>query len=260
MSEYDNHELMATVELASRYYGTELMKGSGKDRDLMRGYVASRRLYAPMAEAFRIGYAPQSVGGRPWILHKIPDEKLLLAAGILTKTSQGLMDPMEGRLLFPQVNPSGKFVGFVGRSIGKNRKDKYLATGLTPIFRRTESLFRIDKARPFIESNGYAIVVEGLLDSALLFQVGVRNVVATGTKAMTDPQAQILARYTSRIEVMFDNDIEGKEGAEELRRRNLRHFAAIDFRAYPPKFKDPAEWVAAELDKAIQRQQAAVLG
>lgn len=256
---YDNHELMAAVELASRHYQTELARGSGRDRDQARGYIAARRLFAPMVDQFRIGYAPPGKA-QPWILYKIPDQELLLAAGILSKREDGkLFDPMEGRVVFPQVNPSGKYVGFVGRALTQ-RPDKYLSTSLTPIFRRTESLYRIDKSRAAIESEGFAIVVEGLLDSALLFQVGVRNVVATGTKSMTDPQAQVLARYTTKVEVMFDNDQAGREGFDEMYRRRARYFGKMTWREYPAKFNDPADWVSHQIDRAIQRQEVAVLG
>jgi DNA primase len=250
---------MAAVELSAKYYSTELMKGTGRDRGAARNYIMSRRLFAPMLESFRIGYAPPPVNGRPWILTKIPEEQLLLEAGIVSRNPEtgSLFDPMEGRVVFPQVNPSGKYVGFVGRSL-VTKKDKYLATPVTSVFRRTEVLFRIDKARPNIEAVNSAIVVEGLLDAALLFQVGVRNVVATGTKAMTDPQAQILSRYTNRIEVMFDNDTEGREGFDEMYRRRAKHFASMTWREYPAKFKDPADWVADQIARNIGMQQAAV--
>lgn len=259
---YDNHELMAAVELASRYYGTELMSGPAAATGRARGYVMGRRLFHPMIELFRVGYAPTQVGPQPWIMGKMGgDRELLKAAGLVNETPDGrLYDPMAGRVLFPQVNPAGKYLGFVGRDITGDGADKYLSTGSTPIFRRGEVLYRIDRARRGIERTKTVIVVEGLLDAALLFQVGVRNAVATGTKAMTDAQAQILARYATNVEVMFDNDPKGKEGFEEVRRRRGGNFKSVTWRSYPAKFNDPADWVADQIDRAIQRQEAAVAG
>ncbi len=259
---FDNHELMAAVEMASRYYGTELMKGAGVGPDKARGYVANRRLFQPMVELFRVGYAPATGGPTPWILGKMGGKRrLLVAAGILNETGDGrVYDPMAGRVVFPQVNPAGKFLGFVGRDITGDGKDKYLATGSTPIFRRAEVLYRIDRARRGIERSRTVIVVEGLLDAALLFQIGVKNVVATGTKAMTDPQAQILSRYARKLEVMFDNDEKGREGFDEVRKRRGGHFETVTWKDYPGKYGDPAEWVADQIDRAIQRQEAAVVG
>ncbi len=256
----DNYELMAAVQLATKWYCTELLRGSGSDRDRARAYLGQRRLFAPMVEQFAIGYSPRLVGQVPWILTKMPDRALLLAAGILNETEDNrIYDPMEGRLLFPQVNASGKFLGFVGRALpGAVGKDKYLATGVTPIFRRQEILYRIDKSRATMEALSTAIVVEGLLDAVLMFQVGIRNVVATGTKAMSDPQAQILQRYVKDVEVMFDNDPGGMEGYRELKRRRGGYFAKVEWKSYPAKFKDPAEWVANQIDWAIANQQAAI--
>lgn len=257
---HDNHELMAVVELAAKMYATELMRGRGQDRDRARGYIGSRRLFAPMVEQLRIGYAPRGNAQRPWILGKINERRLLIEAGILNETENDqVYDPMEGRIVLPQVNASGKYLGFVGRSLVE-KKDKYLSTGVTPIFRRSEILYRIDRARQHIEKSRTVIVVEGLLDAALMLQVGVHNVVSTGTKGMSDPQAQILQRYAHRVEVMFDNDIEGRAGFEEVKRRRGKYFAKVAWKEYPAKFKDPAEWAAKQIDWAIQRQEAAVVG
>jgi len=231
VSRYDNHELMAAVELASQHYGNEMMQGIGVDRDAARTYVGQRRLFSPMIEKFRVGYAPTSAG---WLLGKnIAHPDLLVAAGLLNR------------------------LGFVGRSI-KISRDKYLSTGSTPIFRRAEVLYRIDRARRSIESTRTVIVVEGLLDAALMFQVGIRNVVATGTKAMTDSQAQILARYALKVEVMFDNEPEARKAFDLIRRRRGTMFQEMSWREYPAKFNDPADWVAARIDRLVTDQQAAV--
>lgn len=258
---YDNHELMAAVELASRYYGTELMKGTSQATGRARGYIAHRRLFQPMVELFRVGYAPAG-GSTPWILGKMGgDRQLLIAAGLINETAEGrVYDPMAGRVVFPQVNPAGKYLGFVGRDITGDGKDKYLSTGSNAIFRRAEVLYRIDRARRGMERSKTVIIVEGLLDAALLFQVGVKNVVATGTKAMTDPQAQILARYAKKLEVMFDNDESGREGFEEVRKRRGGYFESVTWKDYPAKYGDPADWVSAQIDRAIQRQEAATVG
>ena len=254
-----NHELMAAVELASKFYMNELLTGHGQDRDHARGYVAQRRLFRPMVEQFAVGYSPLWSGERPWILGKVHNEDLLIEAGILNRTEAGrLYDPMQGRIVFPQVNPGGKFLGFVGRSFRSGAADKYLSTGSSPIFRRHEVLYRIDRARRSIEMERTVIIVEGLLDAALMFQVGVRNVVATGTKGLSDAQAQLLARYATRLEVMFDNDDHGREGFRDVKRRRAGYFEYVGLRSYPAKYGDPADWVSGQIDKAILRQEAVV--
>lgn len=249
---YDAYELMAVVELVSKIYHEELMNGSGSDRAKARNYIGGRRLFAPAVEQFRIGYAPAG-GGRPWILGKTGNAKLLIEAGVLIETDDGgLYDPMEKRIVFPQVNPSGKYLGFTGRTVPGNYApsgERYMTTRLTPIFRRHEILYRVDLARDFIIGEKSVIIVEGMLDAALMFQVGIKNVVAVGSKALTDPQAQILARYAANLQIMFDNNEQGRHGASEARRRRGIHFKQVSTLDYPARFDDPAEWVAARIDR-----------
>lgn len=255
---YDNYELMAAVETASRLYHHSLMKSPSVEANVARSYIASRKLFSPAAEQFRLGYAPKLIG-KPFILTKMTNAKLLVEAGLLREGQDGrLYDPLEGRILFPQVNPSGKFLGFVGRRIGDGDSEKYLATGATEIFRRTESLFRIDMARREIEARNSVIIVEGMFDAVLMWQVGIRNVVSTGTKALTAAQSQILQRYTDRLEIMFDNDDEGRKGAEEVRRRRGFEFSSVTIREYPERFNDPGKWVEDRIERAIRNQQAAI--
>jgi len=249
---YDDYELMAAVELASKIYHQELMTGTGSDRVRARNYIASRRLFAPGVEQFRIGYAPEG-GARPWILGKTGNAKLLIEAGVLQEAKSGVLyDPMEKRIVFPQVNPSGKYLGFTGRTvpgIWLGETQRYTTTRLTSIFRRHEVLYRIDLARDSIVGEKSAIIVEGMLDAALMFQVGIHNVVAVGSKMLTDPQAQILARYADNLQIMFDNNEAGRDGTSETRRRRGIHFKQVSTLDYPARFDDPAEWVANRIDR-----------
>jgi len=258
---YDAYELMAAVELASKIYHEELMHGSGYDRVRARNYIGSRRLFAPTVEQFRIGYVPEG-GAKPWILGKTGNAKLLIEAGILVETDEGVLhDPMEKRIVFPQVNPSGKYLGFTGRTVPGDYipgRERYMTTRQTPVFRRHEVLYRIDLARSSIIADKTVIVVEGMLDAALMFQVGIKNVVAVGSKALTDPQAQIIARYADNLQIMFDNNDAGREGASEARRRRGIHFKQVSTLDYPARFDDPADWVANRIDRVSENSPVGV--
>jgi DNA primase len=177
----------------------------------------------------------------------------LIKAGLLVEGQNGLVDPMAGRVVFPQMAPSGQVVGFVGRAIDPSVSEsyKYVATPQTDLFRRSEVLYRIDLSFRSIISDGSALVVEGPLDAVLLWQIGQRNTVSTGTARMTDAQAQILARYTKRIEVMFDMDDAGSEAFDALRRSRGSFFESVERRLIPVPFKDPAEWVQSVIDRRL---------
>jgi len=236
--------LSQVVRDVSSAYAAELRKKSpGPGLKRVFGYLADRGIYSHAVEEFSLGFAlPDSTGVVvPLKTGHSPAD--LMAVGAIVRVEGGrYVDPLAGRLIFPQATPGGHMVGFIGRSIGGNAHDKYRATTATDLFRRSELLYRIDRARPFIEAEGAALVVEGYIDAVVLWQMGLRHVVAVGTATLSEPQAQILARYAGRLNIMFDNDEPGSEGFLAARKSRARWFAAIDRVTYPSTFKDPADW------------------
>ena len=250
------------VEKAALYYHRELLQGqNGAGR--ARAYLGERRVFAPTAELFKLGYAPErGSGALSWLQAKIgATDTELLDAGLLVRSESGvLVDPMAGRVVFPQASPSAKYVGFVGRLLGQDgRKDKYLSTPRSDIFRRAEVLYRIDIAKQSIITEGWALVVEGMLDAVLLWQVGQRNVIASGTTALTDAQAQIVSRFAQKIEVMFDSGPVEYEAYERIRKQRGSYFPkGVEWKAVPGGASDPAEWAQRQIDNAIISQQPVI--
>lgn len=245
------HELYRVLDVASRLYHQALIKPVHSGAHAARSYLAERRVFGPVIDLFRMGYSPSP----SWIvdrLHEV-DRGVLVEAGLLVEGRDGLVDPMAGRIVFPQTSPAGQVVGFVGRAFDPAVSEgyKYVSTPQTSVYRRSEILYRIDLARRSVISEGRALVVEGPLDAVLLWQIGQQNVVATGTARMTDAQAQILARYTQRLDVMFDSDDSGREAFDRLRRERGGLFLSVDRKLVPPPFKDPADWVRAQIDRRI---------
>lgn len=244
---------MQLVDVASRLYHHELVKGVGSSGNA-RYYLGERRVFGKAMEVFRLGFAPRTMGD-PWIKRKLEGVSTgtLLEAGLLTEGQNGLVDPMGGRVIFPQTTPAGQVVGFMGRAIDPSVSEgyKYVSTAQTPLFRKAEILYRIDMAYRPIMSEQKAIVVEGPLDAVLLWQIGQHNVVATGTARMTDAQAQILARYTKKLEVMFDSDDAGDAAFDQLRRQRGQFFQSVERRLVPVPFKDPAEWIRSVIDRRL---------
>lgn len=246
--------LMRMVAAAAQLYNNHLLRGAQQTANMARRYVSDRTIFEPAVTTFKIGYSPpRSNGSPPWVLSRLGlDTDAALAAGLVVYDRSGdLVDPMAGRLVFPQANPQGRFVGFVGRLLGdSDRRDKYLATPRTEIFRRSEIVYRLDMAYRAIESQNTAVVVEGLLDAVLLWQVGIKHAVATGTVGMTDAQAQLIARHANNVEVMFDNDRHGREAFDRLRRYRGQFFGRVTWKDYPTKFADPAEFAVAAMHRA----------
>lgn len=254
---YEPAELQRLIDLASRLYHVELSNGSLAAASA-RIYLGERRVFAKAIDQFRLGFCPRSNGGRPWLLQKLESSGykpgMLEAAGLMVRgRDDQLVDPMAGRVVFPQVNPAGQVIGFVGRAISEQVSEsyKYVASPATVVFRKSEILYRIDMSYRSIMSENRAIVVEGPLDAILMWQIGQPNTVAVGTARMTDAQAQTLARYTKRIEVMFDRDDAGDEAFSKLRKERGVHFEKVERRDVPAPYKDPAEWIRSVIDRKL---------
>jgi DNA primase len=244
--------LARVIDIAARLYHTELSRAVSMGARGALEYLRERRVFAKAVDVFRLGYAPKTAG-QPWIASRIQvPEKTLFEAGLLVFGKGGaLVDPMAGRLVFPQTTAGGDVVGFLGRAIDPEVPEgyKYVATPQTALFRRSEVLYRIDLAFRTIASGNLALVVEGPLDAVLLWQIGQHNVVATGSKRMTDAQAQILARYTQRLEVMFDRGED--EAFDKLRSSRGMFFSSVEKRPVPPPHKDPADWIRSVIDQRL---------
>jgi DNA primase len=85
---------------------------------------------------------------------------------------------------------------------------KYLNTP----FAKGCHLFGLFEAKAHILQDNFAVVVEGQFDVIKAWEKGICNVVATGSSSLTAYQLSLLARYTDRIVLLFDNDDAGDQG------------------------------------------------
>jgi DNA primase len=91
---------------------------------------------------------------------------------------------------------------------------KYLNSPETPVFRKGELLYLLDKAGDSIRKNGHAIVVEGYTDAIACHRAGVTNAVATLGTALTEGHLRVLGRYAKKVKLVFDSDAAGQKAAE----------------------------------------------
>jgi DNA primase len=180
-------------------------------------YLLGRGFTSEIAEEFQIGYAPESWDGllkearkgsiRPEILEK---------AGLVVprKDERGYYDRFRGRLMFPVLNPSGRVVGFGGRTLTNDKKGpKYLNSPETRIFRKSRTLYGLFQSRLGIRREDRALLVEGYTDVMRLHQFGLDYGVATSGTALTEEQAKLLTRYTKNVILVFDGDSAGFNAA-----------------------------------------------
>jgi len=124
------------------------------------------------------------------------------------------MDRFRGRIMFPIYNTFGKVVGFSGRilpSFDTGEVGKYVNSPETLIFNKSKILYGLDKTKQNIRQSKAAILVEGQMDLLMLYQDGVRNVVATSGTALTGHHLEVLKKLAEKLIIFFDSD-KGRNG------------------------------------------------
>ncbi len=207
-------------------------------------YLQRRGLSDASIESFELGFAPDGWDGllRHALTRGVRDEDLL-AVGLLSENERGRRyDRFRNRVIFPIKDGMGRVVGFAGRVLDDSLP-KYLNTPETELFRKAELLYGLDRARPAIRKSGEAIVVEGYMDVIALHQTGFVNAVAALGAALTERQAELLARLDAkRVYLAFDADEAGQRAVlsgldQAVGRRLLVRAVQV------PHGKDPADAV-----------------
>ncbi|MCS7227380.1 MAG: DNA primase [Endomicrobia bacterium] len=199
-----------------------------------RQYLISRGVKIDTIEKFKIGFAPadnyicENYKLLPELKDKNCDLSTLYKAGIINfKTDQygnknydQPYDCFKNRIVFPIYNLTGKVVGFGGRILPGSIEldDKfiqppvYLNTTETTIFNKGSNLYGLYQAKEFITQQKTVCIVEGYMDVVLLFQEGIKTVVAPLGTALTEQQVRLLKRFPlQKIYLLFDPDDAGVE-------------------------------------------------
>ena len=215
----DRDGLLEIHQRAAEFYRKTLQHP--KDGEPGREYLASRGLTEATVEALGLGYAPASWDGLKTHLVglKFP-ARLLAASGLFSQreSGTGYYDRFRDRVMFP-IRGSGaardKVIAFGGRAIGTGEMTgaKYVNSPESPIYSKGAEFYGLALSREAIRREGWAVVVEGYLDFAALWEAGVQNTVATLGTAFTQGQAQLLSRLTRQVTVNYDPDPAGMNAA-----------------------------------------------
>ena len=87
-------------------------------------------------------------------------------------------------------------LGFGARALSPDAQPKYLNSPEGELYRKSHTLYGIDRARGPIAKARRAIVVEGYTDVLALHQAGVEEAVAIMGTAITPEQVSMLAGLT----------------------------------------------------------------
>src|SRR5436309_9030897 len=211
-------ELLRAIGPAARFYQEQLARPSG---ERARAYLEQRGIDPEVAQRFGLGYAPEGWDTPLGFMRseKVGEEtRVTTGLAIPRENRAGAYDRFRGRLLFPIHDLQGRVVAFGGRAFG-DEQPKYLNSPETPLYTKGNLLFAADLARPTIQTQNRAFLVEGYVDCLMCHQHGLTATVAALGTAFTPAQLALLRRYCDEVVTFFDADAAGQKAAaraEEL--------------------------------------------
>ena len=175
--------------------------------------LRARGLPDSIIKDFFIGYAPPD---RRWmhqfLLGKGYSKEFLARSGLFAGSSHDY-PIFADRLMFPISDAKGRVIAFGGRLLG-GEGPKYINSPDTPLFRKQDNLFALDKALPTIKKQGEALICEGYMDAISFHTAGIAVAVAPLGTAFTSSQARLLKRWADRVLLCFDSDEAGCKATE----------------------------------------------
>ena len=205
--------LYDALKMATQYYSNILM--SSDEAKYVRQYLRSRGIEKDAVLDFEIGYSTESYDG---LVKYLSDKFLpsqLVEANLAYKNSRGqYSDVFRGRLMFPIKNTSGAVIGFGARTMN-GTPPKYKNTSETKLYRKSNVLYNIDKAKSSAVALGYFVVCEGYTDVIAFNQAGIESCVATCGTAATIEHVKTMSKYAKKIILCFDYDSAGQKATEK---------------------------------------------
>ncbi len=176
-------------------------------------YLKDRGIYESSIEKFEIGYAPESFKTLEFMRAKKVSFSDAKDYGLVAVGESGKpYARFSQRITFPIFTPTGKVVGFGGRTI-TDHPAKYINSPQSKIFDKSHLLYGYHKAKTSIMQKGEVIVTEGYLDVIMLHQAGFTNTIATLGTALTAYHVPILARGNPKVILAYDGDKAGRAAA-----------------------------------------------
>ena len=223
---------------AARFFHDQLYSPAGAEA---LAYYRKRGYTDKTIRHFGLGYAPNDYFALANELRKqgFRDDELI--AAFLCKRGQkgGLYDVFRNRVMVPIIDIRGNVIAFGGRVLDDS-KPKYVNTSDTPAFKKSRNLFALN----FAKATGAKelILCEGYMDVIAMHQAGFENAVAALGTSFTEEHANLLARYTENVTMIFDSDEAGKKATR--RAIDILRPTGVGIRVVNiPDGKDPDEFI-----------------
>lgn len=212
-------DLIDKVSFANRtaleYFGKVLK--SSRYKHILDTYLKKNRQITDEAiNYFQLGLAGEEWEGLLDYAHSkdLSSEDLDTAGlALYSDKTKKHFDRFRQRLMIPIFNLSGKPIAFGGRTLKKGEPAKYINSPETVLYNKSNVLYGLNFAKDSIRDLNEVYIVEGYFDVISLWQIGIKNVVASSGTAFTQQQARFLARFAETAYLFFDSDSAGRNAA-----------------------------------------------
>lgn len=243
---------------AAEFYRSQLWDESlGSEA---REYLAKRAITKELADRFGMGFAPRDRGLLKAHLNTLGyDDDVLIQSGLLV-VREDLPEPrvrFRNRVMFPIYDTHGRVIAFGGRVLGEG-EPKYLNSAESPTFNKGSTLYGLNWARHAIRKEERVLLVEGYFDCVRLHAAGIESTVAPLGTALTEPQAELLRKYTSTVFLLYDSDQAGLKATFRAGDVLLKHGAKVHVVTFP-EGEDPDTFVSRHGRERMEAQLGAAV-
>ncbi len=220
---------------SAKFFNAYMMSDAGR---VGHEYFLNRGLSEKTIKRFGLGFAPNSwdmllkhLKGLGYSVGDMAD------AGVIKKGQKGYYDNFRNRVMTPIIDVRGNVIAFGGRVLDDS-KPKYINTGDTLVYKKTNELFALNLAK---DSKSETIILcEGYMDVIAMHQAGFTNAVAGCGTALTPEQVRLISRYAKEVILAYDAD----EAGQKARAKAVSLFSQTDVKIKIPVLsggKDPDE-------------------
>jgi DNA primase len=252
--------LIAANAAAAKFYQEQL--NQSPNAQIGRDLLTKRGFDQNACASFEVGYAPDEWDALTKFMRTqgFTVEELEVA-GLSKMGQRGPIDRFRNRLMWPIRDISGDVVGFGARKLASDEIDngpKYLNTPETPIYKKGQILYGLDRAKREIAKKRQAVIVEGYTDVMAAHLAGIMTAVATCGTAFGSDHIRILRRllmdddaFRGEVIFTFDGDAAGQRAALRAFGDDQK-FVTQTFVAVEPDGLDPAELRQQKGDLALR--------
>ena len=199
-------------EIAADHFRDNLAANNGA---ATRAYLKQRGVTEESVRQFGLGLAESGQRLLRIFESRRFSKEQMEESGLIGRRDDGsLYDRFRNRLMFPIHSESGKVVAFGGRALDPNDPAKYMNSPDTKIYKKSQILYNLNRAKKTAMQNDRMVLVEGYMDVIGATQAGVSETVAPCGTALTNEQIRAMKRHSQNLHLNFDPDSAGAKAAE----------------------------------------------